>query len=68
MTSYQNVALYEATWVINALDLFRYAIHGCLYNQALVDVRSNGAGMNVCTVCIVINIEQMHSFILVTYW
>ena len=36
----------QATCVINVLGLFFWTvIHGCLYNQALDDVRSTGAGI-----------------------
>ena len=36
----------QATWVIDELFLFYlHAIHGRLYNQALADVRSTGAGI-----------------------
>ena len=47
MTSPLNVALIRN--VILALDVLRlyfwHVIHGCHYNQALADVRSNGAGV-----------------------
>ena len=36
----------KATWVIDVLGLFSWHVnHGCLYNQALADVQSTGAGI-----------------------
>ena len=41
----------NATWVIDVFGLyFWHDIHGCLYNQALADVRSTGAGIE-CLYC-----------------
>ena len=34
----------RATWFTGVLDFFD-VIHGCLYNQALADVRSTDAGI-----------------------
>ena len=35
----------QASWVINMVGLFSFPfINGCLYNQALTDVQSTGAG------------------------
>ena len=42
----------KATWVTDVLSmLFWHVIHGCLYNQALADIRSTGAGIK-CLYCI----------------
>ena len=38
------------TWVIDVLGLFLTCYHGCLYNQALADVRSTCAGFK-CLYC-----------------
>ena len=41
----------EATSVIDVLgSFFCHFIHGCLYNQALTDVRSTGLGIKFFTV------------------
>ena len=40
-----------AKWVIAALGLFFYHVNdGCLYNKAMTDVRSTGAGIK-CPYC-----------------
>ena len=42
----------QATWAIGVLGIFvANVIHWCLYNQAMTDVRSTGAGVN-CQNCI----------------
>ena len=41
----------QATWVIDVLGIsIWHVIHGFLYNQALADVRSTGAGIK-CLYC-----------------
>ena len=35
----------QATWIIDMLGIYFDVIHGCLYNQSLVDVLSTGAGI-----------------------
>ena len=47
MTLRLKVALiHNATWVINVLGLLFWLVtHGCLFNRALADVRSTGAGI-----------------------
>ena len=41
----------QPTWVIDVLGLlFWHVIHGCLYNRALADVQSTGAGIK-CLYC-----------------
>ena len=41
----------QAIWAIEVLGLFSWhVINGCLYNQALADVRSTGAGIK-CLYC-----------------
>ena len=50
LTTKRNFDL-QATWVIGVLGLcFRHVIHGYLYNQALADVWSTGAGIK-CLHC-----------------
>ena len=51
MTSQLNVALIHNYMGHNVLGLFSgHVVHGCLYNQALADVRSTGAGIK-CQHC-----------------
>ena len=38
---------------------FRHVIHACLYNQALADVRSFGAGIK-CLYCIIVVFSTKH--------
>ena len=41
----------QATWVIDVVIVFHCnVIHGCLYNQAMADIRSTGAGIK-CLYC-----------------
>ena len=35
----------QAAWVIGVLGLYVDVFHGCFYDRALADVRSNGAGI-----------------------
>ena len=48
----------QATWVIDMFGLlFCHLMFGCVYNQALADVRSTGAGIEFCTACSVVGLS-----------
>ena len=51
MISQLNVAFIRKLWVIAVFGLFGW--HGCLYNQAVADVRMTDAGIK-CLFCTII--------------
>ena len=72
MTLELNVALIHKlyTWVTDVLDLFFWhVIYRCVYNQALADVRSTGAGIKYifCITLHVVAKTQESSFGSVCY-